>query len=244
MIKMSLTKIQFGDKEVETYTVDANGEKWMVANPFAEALSYSKPNKAILEKVSDGNQKTFNQINPHRSSAGESSVIPRNMKPNTKFINRAGVFELIMSSQMEYARQFRYWLSSVKLNTSVENDAIDEFNEWRADAANMALLRSMVEETNKNDKGVVYVVTNRLLQMIDAYKIGYTFDLTTRLNELNVASPLDFRSVFVRESSNPYDLEQKLHRHFHESRIKREFFKLTEEDLALLPLICDNLLAQ
>ncbi|AYD68263.1 bro21 [Heliothis virescens ascovirus 3h] len=56
--------------------------------------------------------------------------------------------------------------------------------------------------------------------------------------------PLDFKSVFVRESSNPYDLEQKIHRHFHESRIKREFFKLTEEDLALLPLICDNLLAQ
>ncbi|AAK96306.1 bro-a [Helicoverpa armigera nucleopolyhedrovirus] len=244
---MSLTKIQFGDKEVETYTVDFNGEKWMVANPFAEALNYSRANKAILEKVSDGNQKTFDQIKPYRivhDGTGESSVIPRNMKPNTKFINRAGVFELIMSSQMEYARQFRYWLSSVKLNTTVETDSIAEFNEWRADAANMALLKSMVEQRNKNDKGVVYVVTNRLLQMIDAYKIGYTFDLTARLNELNVASPLDFKSVFVRESSNPYDLEQKLHRHFHESRIKREFFKLTEEDLVLLPLICDNLLAQ
>nr|QOI08616.1 BRO-A [Helicoverpa armigera SNPV] len=63
---MSLTKIQFGDKEVETYTIDYNGEKWMVANPFAEALNYSKPNKAILEKVSDGNQKTFDQIKPYR----------------------------------------------------------------------------------------------------------------------------------------------------------------------------------
>ncbi|AXN77340.1 bro22 [Heliothis virescens ascovirus 3i] len=239
---MSVTKIKFGDKEVETYTVDCNGEKWMVANPFAEALSYSIPHIAIAKFVTIKNQKSYDEIKSHCGPT--ECVLPRNIQAKTKFINRAGVLELIMSSQMEYARQFRYWLSSVKLNTSVENDAIDEFNEWRADAANMALLRSMVEETNKNDKGVVYVVTNRLLQMIDAYKIGYTFDLSARLNELNVASPLDFRSVFVRESSNPYDLEQKLHRHFHESRIKREFFKLTEEDLALLPLICDNLLAQ
>lgn len=234
---MSLTKVQFGDKEVETYTIEANGEKWMVANPFAEALNYSKPNKAILEKVSHQNTKNLEQL---RSDCG---LITSSIHPRTKFINRAGVIELMMNSQMEYARQFRYWLSSVKLNTSAESDAITEFNEWRAEPSNMVLLQSMVDQTCKGD-GVVYVVTNRLLQMIDAYKIGFTFDLDARINELNVASPLDFKSVFVRETANPRELEQKLHRHFHESRIKREFFKLTAEDLALLPLICDNLLAQ
>nr|QOI08494.1 BRO-A protein [Helicoverpa armigera SNPV] len=106
---MSVTKIKFGDKEVETYTVDFDGEKWMVANPLAEALNYSRANKAIFDKVSVKNQKSFEQINPHRSSAGESSVIPRNMKPNTKFINRAGVFELINASDMPGAKRFQVW---------------------------------------------------------------------------------------------------------------------------------------
>nr|WUR10821.1 BRO-A [Calliteara abietis nucleopolyhedrovirus] len=249
---MALTKVEFVNGPLEVFTIrDKNNENWMAANPFAEALNYTRSNYAVAQHVSQQNQKTFveikfmidenqknyNQINP-------MTLLPRNIQAKTKFINRSGVFELILSSQMEYARQFRYWLSSVKLNASAESDAITEFNEWRADAANMALLKSMLDLKNKTDEGVVYVVTNRLLQMIDAYKIGYTFDLTARLNELNVASPLDFKSVFVRETLNPYELEQKLHRHFHESRIKREFFKLTEEDLALLPLICDNLLAQ
>nr|ADY88153.1 BRO-A [Helicoverpa armigera SNPV]ADY88155.1 BRO-A [Helicoverpa armigera SNPV] len=63
---MSLTKIKFGDKEVETYTVDFDGEKWMVANPFAEALDYSRANKAIFEKVSAENQRTYDQIRSHR----------------------------------------------------------------------------------------------------------------------------------------------------------------------------------
>nr|AAM18340.1 baculovirus repeat open reading frame a [Helicoverpa armigera nucleopolyhedrovirus] len=117
---MSLTKIQFGDKEVEPNTIAYNGEKWMVANPFAEALNYSRANKAILEKVSDGNRKTFDQIKPHRighDRTGESSVIPRNIQAKTKFINRAGVFELIMSSHMECAKRFQAWNNNDLLPT-------------------------------------------------------------------------------------------------------------------------------
>ncbi|QHB21806.1 Bro-j [Artaxa digramma nucleopolyhedrovirus] len=239
---MSLTKIEFADKIVEVFKISQNGEDWMAANPFAEALNYTRSNYAVTQHVSAKNQKTFQELQSHCDET--ECALPRNIQAKTKFINRAGVFELIMNSQMKYARQFRYWLSSIKLNTFTENDAITEFDEWRAVAANMALLQSVIDQTNKTDTGVVYVVTNRLLQMIDAYKIGYTFDLNARLGELNVASPFDFKLVFVRETPNPYDLEQKLHRRFHESRIKREFFKLTEEDLALLPLICDNLLAQ
>ncbi|AJP09132.1 Bro25 [Heliothis virescens ascovirus 3f] len=214
----------------------------MVANPFAEALQYSRANKAIFDKVSIGNQKNYEDIKSPEVTKTVTSL-PRNIQAKTKFINNGGVIELLMNSQMEYARQFRYWLSSVKLNIDSETDAIAEFNEWRANPSNMVLLQSMVDQTCKGD-GVVYVVTNRLLQMIDAFKIGFTFDLDARISELNVASPLDFKAVFVRETANPRELEQKLHRHFHESRIKREFFKLTAEDLALLPLICDNLPAQ
>ncbi|ABI35759.1 Bro-a [Ectropis obliqua nucleopolyhedrovirus] len=116
---MSLTKVHFGDKEVETYTVDVDGEKWMVANPFAEALSYSIPHIAIAKFVTIKNQKSYDEIKSIRtaSSAGESSVIPRNIQAKTKFINRAGVFELINASDMPGAKRFKAWNTNDLLPT-------------------------------------------------------------------------------------------------------------------------------
>nr|AGE61478.1 BRO-B [Chrysodeixis chalcites nucleopolyhedrovirus] len=116
---MSLTKINFvDDKEVETYTIDVDGEKWMTANPFAKALNYSLPHIAISKFVTNENQKTYEEINPIRfTSTDDSSVLPRNIKSNTKFINRAGVFELINASTMPAAKRFKAWNTNDLLPT-------------------------------------------------------------------------------------------------------------------------------
>ncbi|AFV50297.1 Bro6 [Heliothis virescens ascovirus 3g] len=107
---MSLTKIQFGDKEVETYTIDLNGEKWMVANPFAEALSYSNCKNAITKFVTTKNQKNYEEIkSPHTEATKIVTSLPRNIQAKTKFINRAGVFELINASDMPGAKRFQAW---------------------------------------------------------------------------------------------------------------------------------------
>jgi hypothetical protein len=238
---MSLSKVNFAGRSLEVFTaIDEKGEKWYQANPFADALGYSKCNKALLQNVSAGNMSNYKEL--CHGNTDDSSVLPPSIQAKTKFINKGGMIELLINSQMDYARQFRYWLSSVKLNTGVDMDAIAEFDVWRTDAANATLLNSLVDHKDKVN-GVVYVITNRLLQMIDAYKIGFTHDLDARLNELNVASPLDFKAVFVRQTTNPRELENKLHDHFRQFRIKREFFKLNKEDIALLPLICNQLLS-
>nr|WUR10822.1 Bro-e [Calliteara abietis nucleopolyhedrovirus] len=114
---MSLSKIKFGDKEVETYTVDFNGEKWMAANSFAKALNYSIPHIAITKFVTNENQKNYNQINPIRIASNKSFVLPRNIKPNSKFINQAGVFELINASDMPGAKRFKAWNNNELLPT-------------------------------------------------------------------------------------------------------------------------------
>lgn len=110
---MSLTKVQFGDKEVETYTIDVNGEKWMVANPFAEALNYNNTNKAIRIHVCEKNQKNFEDLRSAHIGLTASTdcvtSLPRNIQAKTKFINRAGVFELINASDMPGAKRFQAW---------------------------------------------------------------------------------------------------------------------------------------
>nr|AGE61316.1 BRO-A [Chrysodeixis chalcites nucleopolyhedrovirus]AGE61764.1 BRO-A [Chrysodeixis chalcites nucleopolyhedrovirus] len=116
---MSLTKINFvDDKEVETYTVDVDGEKWMAANPFAEALNYTRANYAVNQHVSINNQKTYEEIKSQGLGAtDDSSVLPRNIQAKTKFINQAGVFELINASTMPAAKRFKAWNTNDLLPT-------------------------------------------------------------------------------------------------------------------------------
>ncbi|AKR17364.1 BRO-D [Urbanus proteus nucleopolyhedrovirus] len=60
---MSLNKINFANKIVEVFTVvDKNGVKWHQANPFAEALGYNNPYKAIRDHVTQENVKEYLEI--------------------------------------------------------------------------------------------------------------------------------------------------------------------------------------
>nr|QIT08075.1 baculovirus repeated orf [Lymantria dispar multiple nucleopolyhedrovirus]WAK98386.1 ORF32 bro-a [Lymantria dispar multiple nucleopolyhedrovirus]WAK98535.1 ORF32 bro-a [Lymantria dispar multiple nucleopolyhedrovirus] len=228
---MALSKVNFVNGPLEVFTVqDDKQEKWMVANPFAEVLKYSRPHKAIQQHVSAENQKTLQEL--------RSAYCTSSLHPQTKFINMNGVIELLLASQMQQAKEFRYWMTNVKF-AETSADPLTEFIEWRAH--NTDLLARNVNTTKNKDFGCVYVLTNALLQTVDAYKIGYTHDLHDRIAELNVASPLDFKPVFVYDTATPRRLEQQLHNYFLDKRIKREFYKLDKEDLLMLPVVCNKL---
>lgn len=96
--------------------------------------------------------------------------------------------------------------------------------------------------SSEETTGTVYVVTNGLYRFINVYKIGFTKDLSETLEEMNRASAFDFRPVFTRVTDRTNELVKKLHQRFDEVKLKREFFTLTEEDLVLLPVICNNIL--
>nr|AMO27824.1 BRO-Q [Lymantria dispar multiple nucleopolyhedrovirus]QDE15011.1 bro-q [Lymantria dispar multiple nucleopolyhedrovirus] len=228
---MALTKVEFVNGPLEVFTVkDENEENWMEANPFAETLKYLNVNRAIRVHVSKHNQKTLQEL--------RSAYCTSSLHPQTKFINMNGVLELVLASQMQQAKKFRYWMTNVKF-AETSADPLTEFIEWRAH--NTDLLARNVNASKNKDFGCVYVLTNALLQTVDAYKIGYTHDLHDRIAELNVASPLDFKPVFVYDTATPRRLEQQLHNYFLDKRIKREFFKLDKEDLLMLPVVCNKL---
>ncbi|WBB27180.1 BRO-C [Mythimna sequax nucleopolyhedrovirus] len=110
---MSLTKVNFAGRSLEVFTeVDSKGEKWHQANPFADTLGYTNVNKAIRIHVSTENQKEFEEFQSARDGPITSSLHPR-----TKFINTAGVFELINASEMPAAKKFRSWENNDLLPT-------------------------------------------------------------------------------------------------------------------------------
>nr|QOI08515.1 BRO-B protein [Helicoverpa armigera SNPV] len=105
---MAVTTVQFANSELEVISIkDDNGELWMLANPFARILEYSNAPKAISTYVETNNQKILESI-----QSAQLGQITSSLHPKSKFINRAGLFELIQASRMPKAKEFRDWINS------------------------------------------------------------------------------------------------------------------------------------
>ncbi|AUA60286.1 BRO-A [Operophtera brumata nucleopolyhedrovirus] len=117
---MEVTKVQFADQELEVKSlVDETGIKWFLANPFARILGYSRSNDAIRINVSSNNQKQFNDLKASINEMGARNInvldvldVTSSIHPQSKFINEAGLFELIQSSSMPKAKEFKQWVNS------------------------------------------------------------------------------------------------------------------------------------
>ena len=82
-------------------------------------------------------------------------------------------------------------------------------------------------ETNR--PGGVYV-----LRCGDLFKIGYSRDVRSRVMAINAQSPVDVEHVITIHTSNARHLESLLHRSFADKRVKGEWFRLSDEDVASL----------
>ncbi|AUS94246.1 bro3 [Trichoplusia ni ascovirus 6b] len=105
---MAVVKVQFGNTDLEIVSLrDENLELWLLANPFAKILDYANCRNAIAKFVNDKNQIQLQQIQaPHNEALASS------LHPMSKFINRAGLFELIQASRMPKAQEFRDWINT------------------------------------------------------------------------------------------------------------------------------------
>lgn len=84
----------------------------MLANPFAEALKYKNCPNVIAKYVSKINQKALEEISSPQIVGPTDAPMPRFLQAKTRFINMAGVFELINASEMPAARRFKLWNSN------------------------------------------------------------------------------------------------------------------------------------
>lgn len=104
---MSIVKVSFGNQQLEVISIEHDKERWMLANPFARILEYSNYNKAVRIHVSVQNQICLEEIRVAHNGPITSSI-----HPMSKFINRAGLFELIQGSKMPKAQEFKQWVNS------------------------------------------------------------------------------------------------------------------------------------
>ncbi|AFV50295.1 Bro4 [Heliothis virescens ascovirus 3g] len=233
--KMSSVKFQFNNQELEVISVrDDNDQLWMLANPFASLLTYSRPNDAIRNHVTNRNWRNFDNLQKFTDTMFSS------LHPSSRFINKSGLLELVIKSKMRYADEFRYWLVN-ELFPSLKIDALDDFAVWRNDPTNRQTLEEQLPRYDDQiEPGCVYVITNDLYEPLHLYKIGYTCNLNDRLSELNVASAYDFRPVFVVPTKKCRQLESILHSKYEGQRFRREFFTLNEDNFIGLIKLCSD----
>ncbi|AAR28918.1 bro-j [Leucania separata nucleopolyhedrovirus] len=108
---MAVTTVQFANNNLEVVSImDEEGQLWMLANPFARILEYSRANDAVRQHVSEFNHKNFEEIKSRRFIV--TSMTSSSVQAKSKFINRAGLFELIQASRMPKAQEFKNWINS------------------------------------------------------------------------------------------------------------------------------------
>nr|WIE95321.1 hypothetical protein [Microctonus hyperodae filamentous virus] len=105
-----VSKHVFAGEELEIVTiVDNQGEKWFLANPFVRILGYANINKVVKNHVSVKNQQEYSVI---QGARGGHLTISISIHPQSKFINQAGIFELIHASKMPKAKEFQNWINA------------------------------------------------------------------------------------------------------------------------------------
>ena len=98
-MESQLQLFKFDSYQVRTLKI--NGEPWFVGKDIATILGYKKPENAIANHVED-EDKTTTLIQ------GTGS----NYKSKTVIVNESGMYSLIFSSQLFYAKRFKHWVTS------------------------------------------------------------------------------------------------------------------------------------
>lgn len=89
-----------------------------------------------------------------------------------------------------------------------------------------------IPKLKKNDeRGFVYIISNRLLLQKGLVKIGYAKNYNRRMYSHNSSSPYDFEYLALFCCLNYEELEQKIHHDYRKYKFNREFFRLNQTDL-------------
>jgi hypothetical protein len=78
-------------------------------------------------------------------------------------------------------------------------------------------------------EGFIYVLR---LEGGDLYKIGFTRNPSSRFEALRIQGPFTTQPIYLARVKNPSRAERFLHLRFASSRMAREWFRLSAEDIA------------
>ena len=104
---MSIIEKAFHYEENEISVIKCRDEIWFRGKDIAKALGYEKTHNAILKHVDDDGKSILEDIR-----RGPQIGAPfKNEQGGSIFINKSGLYSLILSSRLESAKSFKKWVT-------------------------------------------------------------------------------------------------------------------------------------
>ena len=103
---MSIIKKVFHYEETELPVITCKDDKWFRGKTIAEILTYANQRKAIRDHVDPEDRARFDELH----GRNESFPLINNEK-NIYYINKSGLYSLILRFKLESARVFKRWVT-------------------------------------------------------------------------------------------------------------------------------------
>jgi hypothetical protein len=129
----------------------------------------------------------------------------------------------------------------ISIGGKCKSCATEYGRKWRAAIKAKGLTRSQKNFISSNKSGTIYVIGTE--EPGNPYKIGKTMgtDTRARKSDLQVSHWLPLKEFWKSDYIPNIDqIEIKLHKHFDNVRIRGEWFKISHDDIKMIPSLIEN----
>ncbi len=196
LIDLNNNKLIFDNKEI-IYTNDNENELWFKAVDVAKILGYVNPSKSIRNHVDSDYKKSYNDI--YISSGSKMDPPLSNNEKITTYINESGLYELIMNSKLEIAKNFKKWIFNDVLPQIRKTGSYSIQSDKKLLESNYWVDNSIVEY---DDKNVIYVGYIGIHNNEQLFKFGISEQIYTREFEQHRKNFEIFKMVHIEICDN------------------------------------------
>jgi prophage antirepressor-like protein len=237
-LRVSLHK--YMDNEI-LVVFDNDGEPWFLGKHITDILEYVRSNDAINDHIKNNNIRKLEELTKEK--------IFKNAQPSSLYINKSGLYSLIMKSKMKVAQQFQEWISDELLptldkkgyyyHTSNSMKKIEKLNNTLKKYKKRT--RSL-ERNQKHPKykkgGHIYV---KRTELKGVYKIGMAKkNIKTRINTYNSGNSDNIELIYAIPVNEPEKIELclKYYLYKYKYRNKKENYRCTLKEIREIIIKC------
>ena len=107
---MCIVKKVFYYEETKLPVIKYKDEIWVIANTVANILRYRNTVKSICDHVDSEDKRRLSELGPKSKNIAKHYPW-KGMKKNTIYINKSGLYSLILRSKLESAQVFKRWVT-------------------------------------------------------------------------------------------------------------------------------------
>jgi prophage antirepressor-like protein len=203
------------------YVIDIENNIWFKFVSISKLLKYKSSKDALRDLVNKDNKSLLKNI---------KILIKVKEHPNTVYINEKGIYNFLIKSRMDSAKDFQIWLindvlpnlrkhGKYEINKKIKQK-LKNLNKKiiKLEKDNIKLKKDMTK--NKYPKGThIYIIEDN-----QKYKIGYTDDLQKRLQSYNTGRSNKVDYIYYKKTKCGKEVETCL-----KSMLNKYIYKSNKE---------------